>query len=195
LAWAIGFATIDKDKLLNSFPGEVMPTLIDGYNLLFSMGRLSPRSSKHALEGARQWLLLTIRSGFGPGVEEVTVVFDAQHAPPGARSESVVSGIQVRFARGQTADDLIEEIIRVESNPKFLVVVSDDHRIQQAARRRGCTVQGCLDYYESLRAPPTPNQAAALDPPAKPDRSSPEEIQHWLDTFSDIDDSQMPDGF
>ena len=45
---------------------------------------------------------------------------------------------------------LIEELIRNEASPRLLTVVSDDHRIQHAARRRGCVVLGCLDYYERL---------------------------------------------
>jgi predicted RNA-binding protein with PIN domain len=172
-----------------------MPTVIDGYNLLHAMGRLSPRGGKHALEGARQSLLLALRTKHGPAATDVTVVFDAQHAPPGAAAESEVAGIHVRFARGQTADDLIEEIIRLDPTPRLLVVVSDDHRLQRAARRRGCQVQSCLDFYETLRAGPAPVSRPAVEPSAKPDRSSPEETQHWLDAFSDVDESQMPDGF
>jgi uncharacterized protein len=172
-----------------------MPTLIDGYNLLHAMGRLSARSGKHALEGARRALLLLVRAGHGPGSGDVTVVFDAHDPPPGAQTEIDFSGIHVRFSRGQTADDLIEDLIRADHSPRFLVVVSDDHRIQQAARRRGCKVQGCLDYYEGLLARPAPSQAPPPEQPAKPERSTPEETQHWLDTFSDIEDYQCEDGF
>src|SRR5438045_2460107 len=128
-----------------------MPTLIDGYNLLHAMGRLTARDGKKALEGARRSLLLKVRSGHGPGGDGVTVVFDGNGAPPGAAAEDTFDGILVKFAHGQTADDMIEELIRAENRPGALTVVSDDHRIKHAARRRGCPVLGCLDYYETLQ--------------------------------------------
>jgi predicted RNA-binding protein with PIN domain len=172
-----------------------MPTLIDGYNLLHAMGRLTPHSPPRALQSARRSLLLQVRAGHGPEAGEVTVVFDAHGAPPGAATESVFEGVQVRFARGQTADDLIEEMIRAESSPRFLVVVSDDHRIQQAARRRGCRALGCLDYCETLlRRRPTASSPGPA-PPIKPEQSSAEETRRWLEAFGELDDPLLRDEF
>jgi predicted RNA-binding protein with PIN domain len=166
-----------------------MPTLIDGYNLLYATGRLTARVGKHGLEGARQSLLQQVRTGHGLHAAEVTVVFDARSAPPGARWEAEFNGVLIKFARDQTADDLIEDLIRAEPSPRLLTVVSNDHRIQQAARRRGCQVLACLDYYEqylqphrSSAPPPPPEQ------PSKPETSTPEEVQRWLDAFADVDD-------
>ncbi len=174
-----------------------MAILIDGYNLLHAVGRLSARDPKKALEGARRSLLLKVRGGQGVGAESVTVVFDAGKAPPGAPSEEEFDGIHVKFAHGETADDMIEDTIRKESNPRSLTVVSDDHRIQHAARRRGCLVLGCLDYYKKLlkkRCPSIP--ILSTESSAKPESSSREETQHWLDAFADIDDDpRMRDGY
>ncbi len=172
-----------------------MPTLIDGYNLLYAMGRLTARDGKKALEGARRWLLLQVTSGHTGG-EDVTVVFDGSAAPPGAPAVEEHDRIHFKFAHGQTADDLIEDIIHDESSPRSLTVVSDDHRIKHAARRRGCQVMGCLDYYERLQqpaeAPPTP----VAEVPAKPERSTPEETQRWLEAFRDVpDDASFRDGY
>jgi predicted RNA-binding protein with PIN domain len=172
-----------------------MRTLIDGYNLLHAIGRLTPRHGKNALEGARRALLLQVKSGHSAG-EEVTVVFDAGAAPPGAPAEEVYEHIHFRFAHEQTADDLIEEIIRDEPNPRLLAVVSDDHRIQHAARRKGCTILGCLDYYERLQQPVPVPPAPSREVPAKPDSSTSEEKQQWMEAFRDIeDDPQMREGF
>jgi predicted RNA-binding protein with PIN domain len=66
------------------------------------------------------------------------VVFDASNPPPGRPSELTIDGIQIRFAVGYPeADDLIEELIAAHHSPKQLAVVSSDHRIQAAAKRRG----------------------------------------------------------
>jgi predicted RNA-binding protein with PIN domain len=164
-----------------------MPTLIDGYNLLHATGRLTARAGKKALEGARRSLLLQVRAGHGPGARDVTVVFDARGAPEGAPDGGEFDGIQIRFAKGQTADDLIEDLIRAEPSPRLLVVVSDDHRVKRAAQRRGCQSLGCLDYYERLQA----RRPAGTPPPAvpsgKPEEVTPEETRRWLDAFADVD--------
>jgi predicted RNA-binding protein with PIN domain len=172
-----------------------MPTLIDGYNLLHAIGRLTARHGKNALEGARRALLLQIKTALAPE-DEVTVVFDAGAAPPGLPAEEAHDRIHFRFAQEQTADDLIEEIIRQEGNPKQLTVVSDDHRIQRAARRRGCTIAGCLDYYERLQQPIPSPPAAEPEKPAKPESATAEEKQRWMEAFGDVDDDpEMRDGF
>ena len=63
-------------------------------------------------------------------------------------------GITVRFAaQYEEADELIEELIRADSAPRRLVVVSSDHRIQRAARRRRAkAVDSDVWYAELVRA-------------------------------------------
>jgi predicted RNA-binding protein with PIN domain len=165
-----------------------MPTLIDGYNLLHATGRLTARAGKKALEGARRALLLQVRAGHGPDARDVTVVFDARGAPEGAPNEGEFDGIHIRFARGETADDLIEDMIRAAPRPRFLVVVSDDQRVKRAARRRGCQSLGCLDYYERLQARRPAGTPPPAEPSAKPEASSPEETRRWIDAFAEADD-------
>jgi predicted RNA-binding protein with PIN domain len=66
------------------------------------------------------------------------VVFDAIAAPPGLPREIEHHGLAVRFARrGGTADELLDELIAAEPDPRNLQVVSSDHRVQRAARQRG----------------------------------------------------------
>jgi predicted RNA-binding protein with PIN domain len=165
-----------------------MHFLIDGYNLLHAMGVLHGQTGPAVLERARLRLLGLLRGSYGPEADRVTVVFDAAKAPPGAVPRFDYHGIHVVFAVGQCeADDLIEEFIRKASTPKDLTVVSDDHRIQQAARRRRCPAQGCLDYVEDLG-----RQRRRLKPPpttpAKPEAPSPTETEHWLAEFADLAD-------
>lgn len=162
-----------------------MQYLIDGYNLLHAMGRLQTRTG---LEKARLRLLDRLQGAFGNESGNVTVVFDAAHPPPGATEVHDYRGIQVRFAVYQEqADDLIELIIKRDSTPRQLTVVSDDHRLQKAARRRRCQVSGCTEFLDWLdrrrqTARPQPPQA-----PAKPDNLSREETEHWLREFADLE--------
>lgn len=163
-----------------------MHYLIDGYNLLHAMGTLQARAG---LEKARLRLLDRIHNGFGNESFRVTVVFDAAHPPAGAAEAQDHRGIQVRFAiRQEQADDLIELLIRRDSVPRRLTMVSDDHRLQKAARRRQCPVMGCAEFLEWLdncrrqSAQPQPPQV-----PAKPEVASPQETEQWLREFADLE--------
>src|SRR5262249_44389632 len=113
--------------------------------------------------------------------------------------------LHVRFAVGlDEADDLIELLIRRASSPRQLTVVSDDHRIQQAARRRHCTALGCAAYLDWLdrqrrpKPPPPaepPDAAEKMGPPA--DQESPRGRREFADLADDpaLKDLFAPFGF
>ncbi len=148
------------------------------------------------LEKARFDLLNRLHAFFGERSPQLTVIFDAARVP--RRGEPVhdySDGSHVQFALRQEADDLIETLIQSDRSPKTLTIVSDDHRIQTAARRRQCPlVPSCaafLDVAEKPLAKPTA-QAELL---AKPDVQSVEEPL-LLDAAADIDDdSAMKEWF
>jgi predicted RNA-binding protein with PIN domain len=173
--------------------------LIDGYNLLHAMGVMRPRMGRTGLERARGRLLGLLAGVYEAEASCVTVVFDAAAAPRDAEREQHHRGITVRFAVDEEeADDLIEHLIRKASAPKQLTVVSDDHRIQQAATRRRCNVMRCeayLNWLDSHRR----RQAEGKKPtdvPAKPEGVSRSETQRWLREFADLaDDPQMKELF
>jgi predicted RNA-binding protein with PIN domain len=128
----------------------------------------------------------------------VTVVFDAAHAPPDADAVLEIHGIQVYFAVGEhEADDLIEKLIRSASAPKQLTVVSDDHRLQDAARRRRCAVLGCGDFVDWLdRHRRQRKQPSGAEMPSKPEGVSLSETQHWLSEFADLEnDPEFKEAF
>jgi hypothetical protein len=162
-----------------------MRYVIDGYNLLHAWG-LAPRQARAGqLERARLNLLDHLRQA---GAGDVTVVFDAARAPAAATPEQEYHGIRVRFALEGTADDCIEDLIRHENVPQQLTVVSDDHRLRQAAERRRCGFRRCLDYIEDLQRGPSLPAPPPGEAPAKPETLSPEEMRHWLEAFGEADE-------
>ncbi len=164
-----------------------MHDLIDGYNLLHAMGGIPARLGPSGLEKARLRLLGLLGGAYGAqGADRVTVVFDAAGAPPGATEVRDYQGIHVRFARAREADDLIEELIGHDSAPRQLRVVSDDHRIQQAARRRHCLVVGCGDYLDWLDRHRRERRPAPPPVDAKPAGACGLEAEHWLREFADL---------
>jgi predicted RNA-binding protein with PIN domain len=164
-----------------------MRYLIDGYNLLHAMGVLTGRVGPHGLEKARLALLGRLLAEHAADLAAVTVVFDAAGAPPGAVAEEDYQGIHIRYALDGEADDVIEELIRRDAAPRQLSVVSDDHRIQQAGRRRRCAVLGCMEYLDRMEHSRRP-KATPGESPAKPEGVSGEETQHWLREFADLAD-------
>ena len=166
--------------------------LIDGYNLLHAIGILTSSRAlgPQGLERARQRLLDFLHGAHGQEAANVTVVFDAARVPSHVPHELNYQGIHVVFATEQDeADDLIELLIRQAATPRNLTIVSDDHRLQQAGRRRPCRVLGCGDYLdelERLRRPARP--APPAEPPDKPEGLSRQETQHWLDEFAGLEE-------
>ena len=154
-----------------------MRYLIDGYNLLHAL--FGPPASPQGLEPARQRLLDRLCEF--PQVEphDLTVVFDATRAPPNSPVRVVYRGMQLHFPRTQTADDFIEDLIHNERHPQKLVVVSNDHRIQLAAKRRPCSMLECLDWVEQMNRPRAAERAE--ERPEKPETET--ETEHWLKTF------------
>lgn len=162
--------------------------LIDGYNLLHALGLLHGRTGPTGLEKARRNLLGLLRGALGPGASAVTVVFDAAQAPPGVPDQFVDSGITVHFAvRHAQADDLIAELIQHDSAPRSLTLVSDDHQVQQAARRRHCIVLGCDAFLDELARQRRQRRRPAQET-EKANVASAADTQHWLAAFADLAD-------
>jgi predicted RNA-binding protein with PIN domain len=165
-----------------------MQYLIDGYNLLHQVGLLGGRVGPAKLEKARRALLGHLSGRLGDEAVNVTVVFDAMRAPPGADDVLDYQGVRVLFSRREEADDVIEELIRRASAPKLLTVVSNDRRIRDAARRRHCVVSECVDFWTSLgqRTPRASESSVDVEP--KRESVSRGEAEDWAKEFADLGD-------
>lgn len=171
--------------------------LIDGYNLVHALGFLFKSDGTHALEKSRQRLLAFLKTEFGEDAAQVTVVFDAAHAPRRGTPWQVYHGLHVHFALDQqTADDEIEIMLAQESEARSLVVVSNDHRLQESARRAGALGWDCTRFLDHLE---TRTAGAGPRPPETPEkqgRLSDAEKRHWLETFKDVaDDAEFKELF
>ncbi len=161
-----------------------MPLLIDGYNLLHVTGITGSRGD---LQGSREALLRFLATAIEPKERQLaTIVFDAAEAPPGLPRAVVIDGMTVRYAsQYDSADELIEELIAQHNVPRSLTVVSSDHRIQRAARRRRAPfVDSDVWFAEAVRR----RERTRRPPPpaAKPQGAlSGDELNYWLAEFAD----------
>ncbi|MBI3410603.1 MAG: NYN domain-containing protein [Planctomycetes bacterium] len=164
--------------------------LIDGYNLLHALGILGGKVGPRGLQRARNRLLNLLAEAFGAESDRVNVVFDAAGAPPkGVEGSTTHKGIRVEFAiREPTADDFIEGAIAAHKQPKELIVVSSDARLQGAARRRGAKPMACAEFLDHLDELRRPRQARPEQPERGEHRMSQRETERWLREFAGLED-------
>ena len=126
--------------------------LIDGYNVVSPVAPPSRNSDPNWLHRERMQLIQRLVNHLDESVRNRTcVVFDANNPPRNRPSEFTTEGILVRFAIDYPeADDLIEELIAAHHSPKQLMVVSSDHRIQTAAKRRGALSHDSQPWLDDL---------------------------------------------
>jgi predicted RNA-binding protein with PIN domain len=165
-----------------------MPLIIDGYNLLNATGIVGGGSGPNVLERARRALLNFLAESLSADeVARTIVVFDAADPPPGRPRAVNYRGIDVRFAaRLADADTLIEQLIGEETAPRRLTVVSSDHRVQRAARRRRCrAVDSEVWFAELLHERRRAREPLPAEPGKPGGTPSAVEIEYWLRQFSD----------
>ena len=163
-----------------------MSLLIDGYNLLHAVGIIGRGIGPGGLQRARLALLNFLAESLKPKeIARTTVVFDAADAPPGLPRVVEHRGLVVRFAVGHPdADSLIEELIADDSAPRGLTVVSSDHRLRRAARRRKARPVDSDVWYAQLIAQRRRRRRRTPASSAKPPVPLLEEdIAYWLHQF------------
>lgn len=171
-----------------------MPLIIDGYNLLYVTGIVGKDDGiRGPLQRSREALLNFLAASISPSeLTQTTVVFDAADAPPGLPRKLTYKGMTIHYASDYTdADALIERLIMDHHAPRSLTVVSSDHRIQRAARRRRATCVDSDRWYSELWTQRLARQKDLL--PDKPvTQLSPEEIEYWVAKFTGSNDANQP---
>ncbi len=166
--------------------------IIDGYNLLNVADVPVPIRGAASLEKARLALLNFLAASLDPEeVPRTVVVFDAHDPPPGLRRETNHKGLLVRFApRDEDADTLIEQLIREDTAPQRLTVVSSDHRLQRAAkRRRARAVDSDVWFAEVVHARRQRQEAVSAGPERPSVPLLEEDVRYWMREFA-IDGEQ-----
>jgi len=178
-----------------------MSLLIDGYNLLHASGILGGGLGPGGLERSRLALLnFVAESVNAKELAHTTVVFDAAGAPPGLPSALTHRGLSVRFAAHyESADELIEELIRADSSPRRLTVVSSDHRLHRAARRRHARPIDSDRWYADMLRRRQGRRRGDLPHAQKPaGPATVDDVDFWLKQFTRDaapDDEIFPPGY
>jgi uncharacterized protein len=173
-----------------------MALLIDGYNLLHVTGIVGRGNELTELHRSREALLRFLAASIERTERaHTTIVFDAAGAPPGLPQTLAHDAMTVHFARDYAdADAMIEELIVANHTPRSLVVVSSDHRIQRAARRRRAKAIDSDRWYAELCAARHHRGQPALDLPQKPGGTlTAAEVSYWTRQFSEAVPEETPE--
>lgn len=155
-----------------------MPFLIDGHNLIGAMPDLRLEDPDDEARLVERLQRLAMRTG-----RRITVVFD-RGAPGGGASWPSRGGVTVRFApSGMTADELLIRQIQAERNPRGLIVVSSDRRVQEAARRRGAAIWSALQFLDYMQRRLGAQPSARAVEEEKPEAVDEGELEHWIELF------------
>ena len=167
--------------------------LIDGYNVLHAAGLARPTYGPGDLERARHRLLRLLTNYLSPReVDRATVLFDAFDAPAGLSRHASFEGLQILFAeKGSDADSLIEDLIQSHSAPRQIIVVSSDHRLQKAARKRRSKSIDSVTFLDEIlhRTPRRDEEEYTRDPnPKYEGQLSAGELAEWMKLFSGVEE-------
>lgn len=149
--------------------------LIDAYNVLHTT--MPPALAGLDTAGLCRALARTPWRG-----RPIKVVCDGQPGPLGL-TDSPADAVELVYAGvHRTADAVIIEHIEADTAPRRLIVVSTDHEIRKAARRRRATTwtseQFLHEFVEALRQGP-----GEIGPEKPPGELDDQQVRTWLATF------------
>lgn len=132
--------------------------IVDGYNLMHAAGIARQRYAQGDMQKCRNELEIHIAGLLSESaLKRTTVVYDAFSSPGDDQRVFHRRGLKVIFApQGKDADGEIERQLNAHSAPRQVIVVSSDHRLHKAARRRKAR---CIDsnvFLEQLEREPRP---------------------------------------
>ena len=110
--------------------------ILDGYNLVGALERYRTRTTG-SLDESRELLIKDALKAAGWIGRQIIVVFDAARSPEPGRTELRAGGaVRVVYsARGESADDEIERLLRILEGP--IIVCTGDFALQRTALARG----------------------------------------------------------
>lgn len=151
--------------------------IIDGYNLMHAAGYARPTYGPGDLQRCRDRFLKHLQRLLTVEACSLSiVVFDAFNSRDDQQRKTKMGTLQVLYADPELdADTEIERLLKTHSAPGQVLIVSSDHRLHKAARRRRAKCLDSEEFWKSLtREPNVPtagNRSREMKP--APDASAP----------------------
>jgi hypothetical protein len=160
-----------------------MPFVIDGYNLVHSVRKLSEEfgaiSDLEVCEVCRHFLSAARQDG--------VIVFDGL-GPVDKAAYNSMGRLAVVFSGEREADSVIEDMIQESSAPKRMVVVSTDRRVRRAAKKRKAVPVRSEEFWPAMLERIEREAKRVREPNEKRYGIPDHQIDRWLDLFG-LDDN------
>lgn len=158
--------------------------LIDGYNLIRQSERLAEQERRGGLEAGRTALIRELSAYRAVTGDQAVVVFDGDEGVAYLPRASRQAGVAVVFSRQpESADDVIESLLRKRHGKKSVLAVSSDRRILGAARRNRVESMNAADFAaEMVRRTAEGRPRGVAGPGLKPEADA-EEVAFWERAF------------
>ena len=165
-----------------------MPVIIDGNNLLYAARAVTdsgPLVGRSMLcDAVGEWAR---RRG-----ERVHVVFDGPAPAPDLAKQIGNAEIQVSYSGGISADAAMIEILETDSAARRLLVVSSDHEIARAARRRRARSIRSEEFWALLKQDLSRPLARRPEPAEKREGLDAEATAKWMREFGFDEPTESP---
>lgn len=156
-----------------------MPLLIDGYNVLHA----SWQCGGPFTDAGRGKFVELLTAWARRRRESVVIVFDGALPRGETFQQPADTPVEVIFSGGNhTADSVIEDRILASSAPRRLLVVSSDHEVRIAARRRRCRTLTSDDFVQTVRRD-LARRGRPGEPAQKTEGLENQDVDEWLKTF------------
>lgn len=163
-----------------------MSLIIDGYNVLFAIGRYGGKPIGEVIEQARTRLLHQLVRYHQETGDGVTVIFDSKQPAGGASREESLPGVRIRYSHPpRTADDDIRRLVETSTAPRHIRVVTSDRALARDCAQAGADVVGAKTFYHELSRQTRQADAEGREHQLKREPPSADEVREWLEIFGD----------
>jgi predicted RNA-binding protein with PIN domain len=118
--------------------------LVDGYNLLYALKVMPPGP----WPDKRRAVITLLKTERPQGNNAVTVVFDSRE---GLGDRFQDQSVAVVYTSGETADEWIGAKVRRSSNPRNLIVISNDLGIRTLVQGTGARFMRATEFLKKCR--------------------------------------------
>ena len=168
--------------------------VIDGYNLLYALHGIEHDMPIKDLQNARTELHEMLSRFFNITSEHLLVVYDARSGNSQPSEER--AGLRVVYAPANaSADDYIVRFVQKSKRPTHITVVTSDKGLAERLKEFGAKVMKSSSFHKRVleafeKGPEQTDDGKAFE---KPGRPSLDEIDLFLDAFSDDTRKRGPD--
>ncbi len=163
-----------------------MPVLIDGYNLYNYVKILYAQQQRVNL--TLNVFCEMIESFAKRTRQKITIIFDGTLPYEMKYDTPKIANVKLIYTGpNKSADEYLEEQIKISSAPKLLTIISSDREIISAAKKRKCQILTSDEFWQIIAKELTRKRPKPL-PREKQKGLSSTELDYWLKTFQ-IDDN------